>query len=103
MALGANGLNLAVFEEAQQHRLHAQAHLSDFIEKDRPAMRDLKLAGFVAVRTRETAFDVSEQLRLEERIGQRRTVHRDEGTCGCGVNVRGCGGRRDPCRPRFRP
>ena len=35
--LGAHALNLAGLEEPQQHRLHAQAHLSDLVQEDRAA------------------------------------------------------------------
>ena len=43
--VGADRLNLAVLEEAQQQRLHAQAHLADFVEEQRAAVRQLQLAG----------------------------------------------------------
>ena len=80
MALGANGLNLAVLEEAQQHRLHAQAHLADFVEENRAAVSDLQLPWLVAIGAGKTAFDVPEQFRLEERIGQGGAIDGDEGT-----------------------
>ena len=31
--VGADSLNLAVLEKPQQQRLHAQAHLADFVQK----------------------------------------------------------------------
>ena len=77
-AVGADRLDFAVFEEPQQHRLHAQAHLADLVEEDRSPVRGLQLAGLVAVGPGEAAFHVTKQLRLEERLGQAGTVHRDE-------------------------
>ena len=38
LRLGADALNLAVLEEAQQQRLHLQAHLAHFVEKHRAAV-----------------------------------------------------------------
>ena len=74
----ADGLDLAVLEKPQQQGLHAQAHLADFVEKQRAAMRELELAALVAVGAGEAAFDVSEELRLEERFGDAGEVHRHE-------------------------
>ena len=65
----ADGLDFAVLEKPQQQGLHAQAHLADFVEKQRAAMRELELAALVAVGAGEAAFDVAEELRLEERFG----------------------------------
>ena len=76
--VGPDRLDLAVLEKPQQQRLHAQAHLADFVEKQRAAMRELELAALVAVGAGEAAFDVSEELRLEERFGDAGAVHRHE-------------------------
>ena len=74
----ADRLDLAVLEEAQQQRLHAQAHLADFVEEQRAAVGQLQLAGLVAVGAGEAALDVAEQLRLEQRLGEAGAVDRDE-------------------------
>ena len=76
--VGADRLDLAVLEKPQQQRLHAQAHLADFVEKQRAAMRELELAALVAVGAGEAALDVAEELRLEERFGDAGAVHRHE-------------------------
>ena len=76
--VGADGLHLAVLEEPQQQRLHAQAHLADFVEEQRAAVRQLQLAELVAVGAGEAALHVAEQLRFEQRLGQARAVDRDE-------------------------
>ena len=73
----ADGLNLAVLQEAEEQRLHAQAHLTHFVEEQRAAMRELELAGLVSIRARETALHVTEQFGLEQGLGQARAVHRD--------------------------
>ena len=77
-AVRADALNLAGFEEAQQHDLHARAHLADFVEEDRAVRRRFEQAGFVAVRAREAAAHVPEELGFEERVRQSRAVERDE-------------------------
>src|SRR5262249_47744439 len=64
-AVRAHGLDLAVFEESKQQRLHAQAHFANLVEEERPAVRHLKLARFVAISAGEASFDVSEQFRFE--------------------------------------
>ena len=65
-------------EEAQQHDLHARAHLADFVEEDGAVRRHLEQARLVAIRAGEAAADVAEQLGFEERVGQARAVERDE-------------------------
>ena len=72
-------LDFTGLEEPEQERLHPQAHFTHFVEEQRAAMRELQLARLVAIGAREAALDVTEQLRLEQRLGQTRAVHRDEG------------------------
>ena len=47
-----DGLNLGVLEKPQQPRLHVQAHVADFVEKQRAAMRELELAARLGARRR---------------------------------------------------
>ena len=68
--IGPDGLNLAVLEKPQEQGLHAQAHLADFVQEQRAAVRELELAGLVAVGAGEAALDVPEELGLEERFRQ---------------------------------
>ena len=77
-AIGADLLQLAGFEEAQQQALHAQRHLADLVEEQRAAVGHLELALLVAVGAGEAALDVAEQLRLEQRLGQAGAVDGDE-------------------------
>ena len=60
--VGADRLQFAVLEKAEEQGLHADAHLGNLVEKDRPAVRLLKLADLVSVRPGEAATHVSEQL-----------------------------------------
>ena len=76
--VGADRLDLAGLEEAEQQRLHAQRHLADFVEEHRAAVGRLEQAGLVAIGVGEAALDVAEELRLEQRVGQAGAVERDE-------------------------
>ena len=68
--VGADLLHFAGLEEAQQQPLHAQRHLADFVEEDRPVVGHLELAGLVAIGAGEAALDVAEQFRFEQRFGK---------------------------------
>jgi hypothetical protein len=61
-AVGADLLQFAGLEEAQQQALHPQRHLADLVEEDRALVGVFELAGRVAVGAGEAAFDVPEQL-----------------------------------------
>jgi len=74
VTIGADALDFARLEKAEEQRLHAQAHLAHFVHEDRAAMGHLEPSALVAVRAREAALDVSEQLGLEQRLGQSRPV-----------------------------
>jgi len=54
--VGAHRLDLAVFEEPQEHGLHPEAHLGDFVEEDRAVVRLLQQAHLVAERVGEAPF-----------------------------------------------
>src|SRR5262249_12432248 len=60
--LGAERLNLAFLEHAQQFRLETDVHRSDLIQKDGAAIGQGELAASRAGRARERASYVSEQL-----------------------------------------
>ena len=68
--------DLAVLEHAQQLGLGARRQLADFVEEQRPAVRILEEAGALAYRARERAARVTEELRLEQIVGQRGAVER---------------------------
>src|SRR5581483_1733890 len=73
---------LAVLEDAEELRLRSRAHLADLVEEERPLVRQLELAELLRVGVREGALLVSEELALEERLGDRGAVERDERAVG---------------------
>ena len=66
-------------EHAQQLDLEGGGHLGDFVEEQGPARGVLEQSGMVGERPGEGASLVAEQLGLEQRLGDRRAVDRDEG------------------------
>ncbi len=88
-AVGAHLLQLAGLEEAEQQTLHAQRHLSDFVQENRALVSHFELARLVAIRAGETAFDVPEQFGLEKGFGKTGAVdwrERPGGASTEGVN-----------------
>ena len=77
-AIGADAPDLAVLEKAEHESLHAQTGLADFVEEDGAAVGEFQQAGLVAVCTGEAAPHMTEQLRLEQRIGNCGAVERDQ-------------------------
>jgi hypothetical protein len=78
--IGADAMNVAVLEEAQEQRLHAQAHLADLVEEDRAAVRLLEEPRLVAIGAGEAAAHVTEQLRFEQRVRHAGAIDRHERT-----------------------
>ena len=76
--LGADPLNLAVLEEAQEQRLHLQAHLAYFVEKHCAAIGLLEIALPLAMRIGEAAACVPKKFRSEQRVRDPSAVDRDE-------------------------
>ena len=77
-ARAAEPLELALLQHAQELRLRGQAHLADLVEEQHAARRQLDLPGLGLLRAGERAALVAEQLRLEQLLGQRGAVQRDE-------------------------
>ena len=98
----ADALNLAGLEEAQQQRLHAQAHLADFVHEDRAAVGRFEPAALVAIGVGEAALHVPEQLGFEQRVGKAGAVDRDELARDSARCAGESGARRFPCRRRSR-
>ena len=78
----ADGLHFAGLREPQQHRLHSQTHLAEFVEEQSAAIRLTHEAHFVAIRAREAAASVSEQFRFQQGLGNAAAVDRDERSVG---------------------
>ena len=74
----AERLDHALLEHAQQLRLHGERDLRDLVEQQRSAVGRLEAPFALSHGAREGAALVTEQLRLDERLGERRAVDRDE-------------------------
>ena len=86
----ADRLDFAALQKSQQVGLHLQGHLGNFIEEDRAPVRRFQAAHAVSIGAREAAACVTEELGLEQRIGDRRAIYRDVGprrTRGVSVDV----------------
>ncbi len=80
--IGAEAMNLAGFQKPQQHALHARRHLAELIEEQRAAVRENGESRFVAVRVREAAAHMAEELRLEQRVRHAGAVDGEERLAG---------------------
>ena len=72
-------MQLLILEDAQEFGLCGRRHVTDLVEEERPAAGLLEAADPHAICAREGAPLVAKELRLEQRLGQSRTVHLDEG------------------------
>src|SRR5689334_6617136 len=70
--------DLALLQHAQQLRLQTQRQLADFVQQDRAPARGLEQTGLVHTRAGERAAHMTEQLRLEQRLRDRRAIDPDE-------------------------
>ena len=71
-----------LLERAQELDLQLDRHLADLVEEQRAAVGRLELALLVRDRAGERALDVAEQLALEQVLGDRAAVDRDERLAG---------------------
>ena len=62
LPLRADALNFSGLEEPQHQRLHAQAHLTNFVHEDGAAMRGFEPSALVAVSIGEAAAEMPEEL-----------------------------------------
>ena len=69
-------------QHAEQLDLRAPRQIADLVEEQRAAVGEFEPASALAVSTRKRALFVTEQFRLDERIGQGRHVDRHEGMRG---------------------
>ncbi len=74
----ADGLHHLLLQHAQDLGLGLQAHVADFVEEDRAAVRQLELAAAVGHRAGERAAHVTEQLALDQLLGNRGAIDLDE-------------------------
>ena len=76
--VGAERLDRPLLQHAQQLGLRRQRHLGDLVEQQRAAVGRLEAAVAALDRAGERAALVAEQLRLEQRLRERRAVDGDE-------------------------
>ena len=74
----ADALKFAVLDDAEDLLLHARRDRTELIEDERAAVGLLETADVRAGRAREGAGLMTEQLRLEQRLGQRSAVDLDQ-------------------------
>jgi hypothetical protein len=74
----AHGAHLALLQHAQELHLERDGHVADLVQEERALVRRLEKTLVVAVRARERAFDVSEELGFEKLLGDRAAVDRHE-------------------------
>ena len=83
----AHRADLAVLEHAQELALDAEPHFADLVEEDGSPVRLLEEPALRRVRTGKRSPDVSEELALEQPLGNRHAVDRDEGLVGASAVV----------------
>jgi hypothetical protein len=74
----AEALELALLEHAQKLRLRRRCHLGDFVQEQHAAAGQFDLPRLGLLRPGEGAPLMSEQLGLEQLLGQRGAVERNE-------------------------
>ncbi len=92
----------AALEHAKKLGLHVRRHLADLVEEKSPAAGGLEVAGPLAIGAGERALLVTEQLTLDQRLGQRRAVQAQERPRPAGaepVNALGDDFLSGPCFP----
>ena len=74
----AEPLELALLQHAQQLHLDARIHVGDLVEEQRAAVGQLEPPLLARHGAGERALLVAEELRLDQRVGQRRAAHLHE-------------------------
>src|SRR4029450_3991006 len=77
-AHAADAHDLLGLEGPQQRSLRRARHLTDLVEKARPAVRELQQAGLGRLGVREGAALVSEQLALAQALGEATAVQAEK-------------------------
>ncbi len=78
-ARAAEAPDRTILERLEQLDLQRVRHQPDLVEEDRAAMSDLKKTGLGLLGVGERAALEPEELGLEQRVGNRRAVHVNEG------------------------
>src|SRR5437773_12530458 len=75
----ADSLNLMILKDTEQRDLCFRRQIANLVEEDRAAIGGLEPAEAPLQRARERALLVAEELGGDERRGDRRTAHANEG------------------------
>ena len=78
----AHRLDLSLLQESQQLQLRVQLNLADFVQENRPAMRRLKVADAIPIRTSVGAPKRAKQLALDQCRRNRAAIHRHKRLIG---------------------
>src|SRR6185295_8822782 len=99
--IATDSLNLLCLDCSQQLRLGVGAKVADFVEKQRPAMRQLEAADPLRRRSGESAALVAEHLALHQVAWNRRAIDADEWLVATLAPVVNRAGDQLLARPRF--
>jgi hypothetical protein len=77
-AVAAHRLEATLLQDPEQLRLKLDGQLADLVEQERASVGHLEAARAIAVRSREGALDVTEELALQQAGGDGRAVDRRE-------------------------
>ena len=87
--VAADALERALLQDAQELDLRRRRDLADLVEEERAAVGLLEAPGAPPIGAGEGALLVAEELALEERLGERGAVERDERRLGARARARG--------------
>src|SRR2546425_9207278 len=76
--IAAHALDFALFEDAEQFRLHDHGHIANFVQEECSAIRLFEFTQMPDCGTGEGAFLVTEKLGLNQFGGNRRAIQGDE-------------------------
>src|SRR5207245_721362 len=86
-AVVAQASDGALLQDPQELGLDGLRRLADLVEKEGASVRLLQESLAHAVGAGERALDVTEELALEQRLGERRRADRDEWAGGAAADV----------------
>src|SRR5580704_13631785 len=78
----ADGPDFAFLEDAIEFHLHGQAHVANFVHKERAAMGSLEQPLAILVGARESAFHIAEEFRFQESLRKGTAIDGDKGRLG---------------------
>ena len=87
-------LHLTVLDDPEHLFLHGGRRIRNFVEQQGSAVRTLESADMLALRARERPGFVAEQLRVEQRLGERRTVDLHQRSVPPGREIVQAGGQQ---------